>query len=293
MAAAALVTVGLVVYLLWQGVSRITTPVRLLVEQTVRLAAGESIERIPAQGIDEIDVLERAFAQMATQIASYRAGLRRYAGAITQSQEDELRRVARDLHDETIQSLVTMARRLELLQASEGDPERLARLGQLQTMVTNTVEGVRQISHDLRPLILEDLGLIPALRGLIRLAHEGEGAVPHAKLEISGEPAGLGAEQELALYRITQEALTNVRKHARATGVRVSVGFDSTAVRLEISDDGRGFEVPDSLTQLAQRGNFGLMGIQERVWAVGGSLSIKSTAGQGTRVSVTMPVECR
>jgi signal transduction histidine kinase len=101
----------------------------------------------------------------------------------------------------------------------------------------------------------------------------------------------LDAEQELALYRITQEALTNIRKHACATGIRVDLVFDDSTVRLEIHDDGCGFEVPGLFSEYGQRGSFGLMGIQERVWAVGGSLAIESEPGRGTRLSVTVPVE--
>jgi signal transduction histidine kinase len=285
-----LAAAGVAAYLLWRGVRRIATPLRLLAEQSARLAAGEALAPVAESQITEIDALGRDFSRMAAQIESYRAGLRRYVGAITHSQEEGRRRLARELHDETTQGLLTIARRLELYQASESDPERQARLAELQTMVSDTLRGLRQISRDLRPLVLEDLGLIPALRTLVRAAREGVGAVPHARLEVSGQPVSLGAEQELALYRITQEALTNIRKHARATGARVDVSLDSSAVRLDIHDDGWGFEVPGSLNEFAQRGSFGLMGIQERVWAVGGSLTIKSTPGHGTWLSVTMPI---
>jgi len=285
-----LAAVGVAAYLLWRGVRRIATPMRLLAEQSARLAAGEALAPVAESQITEIDALGRDFSRMAAQIESYRAGLRRYVGAMTHSQEEERRRLARELHDETTQGLLTIARRLELYQASESDPERQARLAELQTLVSDTLRGLRQISRDLRPLVLEDLGLIPALRTLVRAAREGVGAVPHARLEVSGPPVILEAEQELALYRITQEALTNIHRHARATGVRVDLSFDSLTVRLDISDDGQGFEVPGSFNEFAQRGSFGLMGIQERVWAVGGTLSIQSAPGQGTRLAVTMPI---
>lgn len=170
---------------------------------------------------------------------------------------------------------------------------RLARLTELQTMVTETLRGVRQISRDLRPLVLEDLGLIPALRTLVRAMREGEGAVPHARLDVSGTPVNLSPDQDLALYRITQEALANVRKHAHATGVRVDLSHDTSTVQLEIRDDGQGFEVPAALIELARRCSFGLVGIQERVWAVDGALSVTSAPGHGTRLCVTMPIEHR
>lgn len=288
-----LAAVGVTAYLLWRGVRQIAAPVRVLAEQTARLAAGEALAPVVVSRIAEIDALRRDFNRMAAQIEAYRAGLRRYVGAITRSQEDERRRLARELHDETTQSLLAISRRLELYQASESDPVHLARLAELQTMVADTLRGVRQISRDLRPLALEDLGLIPALRTLVRAAREGMGAVPHARLEVSGQPVSLETEQELALYRITQEALTNIRKHAHATGVRVDLSFDTLNVRLDISDDGQGFEVPSSVNEFVQRDSFGLMGIQERVWVVGGTLTIKSAPGHGTRLSVTMPIEVR
>lgn len=289
-AIAALLVTMVAALLAWSGVRRITVPVQQLAAQANRLAADEQVEAITVDGVSEIDALARAFNQMAARITTYRAGLRRYAHAITRSQEEERRRIARDLHDETTQSLLAIARRIELQQASETDPERLARLAELQTMVGETLRGVRQIGRDLRPLALEDLGLIPALRALIQAARTGDGAIPDARFRVIGEPLALDPEQELALYRITQEALTNIRKHAQASGVRVELAFESASVRLEIVDDGVGFELPSSLAEFAQLDSFGLIGVYERVWMLGGQLSIKSTPGKGTRLSVTAPV---
>lgn len=292
--AAMVLTVGLGIliaaaFLLGWGVRRITAPIRLLAAQTSRLAAGESVETVAASGILEIDALERAFNQMAEQIASYRAGLRRYVGAITKSQEDERRRIARDLHDETIQSLLAIARRLELYQAVENHPAGPARLAELQTMVANTLQGVRELSQDLRPLVLEDLGLIPALRTLIHTLSLGQEPKLPIQLEAPETALNLSPEQELAFYRITQEALANIYKHTQASQVLIRLSFDAKTVRLEIKDDGAGFQTPATLGEFAQRGCFGLMGMQERAWAVGGWLSLVSTPSCGTQVSVTLP----
>lgn len=286
--AAGLAAVVAAAFLLWQGVRRIAGPVRLLAAQSGRLASGEAVEPLAESGILEIDALERAFAKMAVQIASYRAGLRRYVGAITDSQEEERRRLARDLHDETVQSLLAIARRLELYQASETDPRRRTRLDELQTMVADTLAGVRRISRDLRPLALEDLGLVPALRALVLGAHHDGGSRPRIRFEVSGTALGLAPEQELALYRITQEALANVFKHAQALQVRVELAFDERQARLEVSDDGIGFNPPASLADLAQQNHFGLMSMQERAWAAGGTLRIESAPGQGTRLNATL-----
>ena len=290
-----LISIGLValvgvILLGWFGVRRIVTPIQALSNQARQLVTVDGIEPIAESGISEIDSLEHSFDQMAHQIASYRVGLRRYVGAITQKQEDEHRHIARELHDETVQSLLAISRSLELEQSSESNPERLKRLAEIQKMVAETLSGVRQISRDLRPLVLEDLGLIPALQALVRSAHLGPGAVPHVKLEVPDTPIRLQARQELALYRITQEALTNARKHAQPTGVRVSLQVEAESIQLEIEDDGKGFQVPDSFSELAQRGCFGLMGIQERVWEMGGSLALRSAPGEGARLQINMPV---
>lgn len=287
---AGLAAIACVLLLGWYGVRRIVTPIQALSVQARQVVDLDGIEPLAESGIAEIDSLEHSFDHMAHQIATYRLGLRRYAGAITRKQEDERRHLARELHDETVQSLLAISRNLELESATENDPARLQRLGVIQKMVGETLTGIRQISRDLRPLVLEDLGLIPALQALVRSARQGPGAVPHIKLEIPADPIRLNPQQELALYRITQEALTNARKHAQPTGMRVSLQVDQASIQLEIDDDGLGFQVPESLSELAQRGCFGLMGIQERVWEMGGKLQITSYPGTGTCLQISMPV---
>jgi signal transduction histidine kinase len=277
-------------FLLWRGVQHIVERLRRLGDHAAQLAAGKRSELETGSPIREINALERAFAEMSTQVHSYRDGLRSYVGVITQSAEDERRRIARELHDETIQNLLAMGRRVELHHASEADPVRLGHLIELQTMILETLDGVRQISHDLRPPLLEDLGLIPALKTLVAKLPGGDANGLLATFEVSGQPAPLSLDQELVLYRISQEALANVRKHARATRVQVQLAFEPNAVRLDIGDDGAGFSVPASMTDLVRRGRFGLMGIQERVWSVGGEMSIQSAPGAGTRVSATLPL---
>jgi signal transduction histidine kinase len=275
---------------LWKGFDRIRGPIRSLHDSTEKLAKGEKIEPIRESGIDEIDALGRAFMKMEAQISAYRVGLRRYVGAITKSQEEERLRIARELHDDTIQSLLALSRRLELYQSSESNLEGREKLAVLQDMATRTLIGIRRISRDLRPLILEDMGLIPALQTLVRAARLGDGAIPHANFKTMGQLFAISPEIELALYRITQEALTNICRHAHATGVMVELSYGPGVVKLEIADDGKGFEEPWSLTDFAQQDHFGLLGIQERVWGAGGSLSIRSSPDQGTRLIVTIPL---
>lgn len=287
----AMCAVTVAVLVSWQAVRRTVLPIQRVADQIRRLADNELVETIHGSGISEIDALEQSFNRMAKQIVAYRKGLRRYIDAITHSQEEERRRIARELHDETVQNMIAINRRLELYQAGEENPDRLTQLSELQAMTRESVRGVRQISRDLRPLILEDLGLIPALRSLVSSARDDHGAIPQAEFKIIGTPAKFSSAQELALYRITQEALTNVRKHAHATSVRVTLDFESKEVKLEVVDDGDGFQLPASPAELAERGSFGLIGIQERVRAVGGTLLIDSAPEHGTRLRVTLPTD--
>lgn len=284
LALVSLLALGTAAVLLVVGVRRVTRPIAHLAAQIRRLASGERLQRPPDSGLEEIEMLSGSFEQMAEQVESYRAGMRRYLGSVTASQEDERRRIARELHDETVQNLLAIQRTLELQQADASDPERLE---QLQQMVEQTVRGLREISRDLRPMILEDLGLLPALRELLKAAPQDGGW--SAQLLVKGDETALEADQQLALYRITQEALTNVRKHAKATRVVVGLSYEPERVLLTIEDDGIGFDPPGSLTRLAQGGSFGLLGIQERVWAIGGELQVVSSPRQGTQIRVSVP----
>jgi signal transduction histidine kinase len=272
--------------LLWRGTLRITSPIHSLVTQTRKLAEGEKIEPIPPSGLLEVDMLGQAFDQMAARIHSYRVGLRRYVGAITSSQEEERKRIARELHDETVQNLVAILRRIELLQTHESNSEDLGRLKELQDTVEETLYGVRQISRDLRPLALEDLGFIPALQAQVASAQEDGLQV---QLTVRGQPDKLPPHQELALYRIAQEAINNARKHAQATRIEVTLVFEINFVQLRISDNGAGFSLSSSLSEFAQHGSFRLLGIQERVWSVDGTLDITSSPEKGTRLHVNIP----
>lgn len=277
----------------WFGTRKVTTPIQNLSRSTTALASGEAIPPMGESQIYELDQLRTSFLGMANQIASYRDGLRHYVDAMTRSQEDERLRIARELHDETAQDLLVVYRKIELYNTAETDAHKKQQLGMLNEMVYQTLQGVRRISQDLRPMMLDDLGFVPALQMLVRAAHEGQGGVPHVNLEVKGEARPLPPAHELALYRIAQEALNNIRKHAHATSLAVTITYQPVRVALEIEDDGVGFAVPASFTELVQAGNLGLMGIQERVWAVGGLLSVKSEVGRGTvlRISIDEPPE--
>jgi signal transduction histidine kinase len=270
------------------GVRRVTDPIQSLVVQTRQVAAGDYDAQVQLSRIREIRELGMAFNEMVQQIRRYRAGVRQYVADITRTQEEERKRIARELHDDTVQSLIAMGQRIELIKETLDDPdEGRARLSEVRTMVTGAIASVRQFSRDLRPLTLEDLGLIASMQYLVSQLAQSEGV--EVNLNVEGEADGLPADMEVAIYRILQETLNNVRKHAHATHVEVLAQFTPGEVKLTVQDNGQGFEVPEALTDFASDGSFGMMGLQERARLFGGNIFVQSTPKQGTIVQLTIP----
>ncbi len=271
------------------GVQRVTDPIQSLVRQTRQVAAGDYDAQVSLSRIKEIRELGMAFNEMVQQIRRYRAGVSQYVADITQSQEEERKRVARELHDDTVQSLIAINQRLELLRNTlDDDPDEIrARVMEVKTMVTGAIASVRQFSRDLRPLALEDLGLVAAMHYLVNQLGESEKI--EATLDVEGEIGELFSDLEVAIYRIVQEALNNVKKHAQATQVKVVAQFTKNQIKLTVRDNGKGFEVPESFTDFASDGSFGVMGLQERAQLFGGSISIQSELDNGTIVRLVVP----
>ncbi|MEJ1128738.1 cache domain-containing protein [Variovorax sp. CCNWLW225] len=217
------------------------------------------------------------------------AKLRLLARRVVQSQEEERGHLARELHDGTSQTLVSAKLLIEsavdaLDRESQASPPALTKA--LQRLNDSLLE-VRRISHRLRPALLDTLGLPAALQ---RLGDEfaEEGAID-ASIMIEGEAFELSQEAKTALFRVTQEALTNVRKHAKANRVHIALGFsDEDGVRLEIGDDGDGFDV-DAM-QLDPRRGIGLRNMRERMESIGGRLSVRSGEG-GTTIVAEVPTQ--
>jgi signal transduction histidine kinase len=209
--------------------------------------------------------------------------LRFYLRQITQAQESERQRIARDLHDVTAQGLVDLSRRLDAFSAAPS----VEKMDSLQRRIDIQLRDIRRFCRDLRPSVLDDLGLLPALRGLI--ADLGDNGLK-ADLQATGQPRRLPSDAELALYRVAQEALNNVRRHANATDVKVSLDFETDQVRLTIKDNGAGFELPGRTSDLSAMGRYGLVGIEERAHLLKGKYSVQSKPGGGTQVTVELPV---
>jgi signal transduction histidine kinase len=189
-----------------------------------------------------------------------------------------------------VQDLIALGYRVELARrALERDSKEAARrLDELRELIHEMVAEVRRFTRALRPIYLEDLGLLPALEMLVRDVASKAGV--EAAFHVSGSPRRLSEELELTVYRIAQEALNNVEQHARARQVNLSLHFNLEEVLLEVADDGVGFEVPEHPEELARKGHFGLLGMRERAALVGGRLELRATPGQGTRLRVHLPI---
>jgi two-component system sensor histidine kinase UhpB len=203
------------------------------------------------------------------------------------AQEEERARIARDLHDHTAQTLSAFSLNLATLQSECVECfESKDLISQLQERCHEMSQGIYRIMHDLRPSQLDDLGLVPAIQ---QLADEGkENLGLEIMVEVSGDRKRLDPVVETAIYRIAQEALTNISRHAQTDQATLSISFDNNHCTLQVQDMGVGFDVNRSLSP--PRG-WGLAGMRERSEAIDGTFKIESTPGKGTRVEVTVPLE--
>lgn len=268
------------------GVRNVIRPLHNLAQTANRIAFGNyHAAAQPVGGIREIEELRETLDSMARQLETAQAAMQSYLGAITRGQEDERMRLARELHDDTIQSLIALQQRIEMVQkATARDPvAAAAKMQELKELLSESLTSVRRFVRDLRPTYLDELGLIPALE---TLTHEAR-----ARFQARGDEARLDAERELVIFRIVQEALRNVSKHARAKDAAVTLLFEPNAVTATIEDDGIGFDAPESSTGFAQAGHFGLMGMQERAQLLGGNIYVRSERGKGTKVVAYVPLK--
>jgi PAS domain S-box-containing protein len=229
-------------------------------------------------------------ARDVTEEQRMRENQRFYLQQITRAQEEERERIARELHDDTIQYLVVLARQLDDLANSSKSmsKEDKAYLENLRQQTNSIMDGVRRLSHDLRPATLDRLGLVAALEWLASSMEKLSGI--DVKVEKSGTERRLPGEVELVMFRIAQEALSNVRRHSRANNAEVMVEFDDKKVRMTIRDNGKGFTLPEKVGDLLKKGRLGLAGMQERIQLLNGSLKIESQPGKGTTVVIEAPI---
>ncbi len=266
---------------LYFGLSLVVRPVHALVDYAERIGQGDfraASERVG--GVNEIEDLRLALDHMAQQLQTEQAALQAYLRALTNAQEEERARLARELHDETVQTLIALDHKAQTVQRGlDKHPERTRdQVAELRKITAAATQEVRRLSYGLRPLGLEEIGLDSALE---RLAQDA-----HADYRCLGAACRLTNEKELAFYRIAQESLSNARRHANAGCIRMMLVFGAAHVTLGVGDDGQGFQMPAKLSELTQNGHFGLMGITERTELIGGRLYCESLPGRGTVIIV-------
>ncbi|MFC1971714.1 PAS domain S-box protein [Chloroflexota bacterium] len=212
-----------------------------------------------------------------------------YLQHVTRVQEEERKRIARELHDEILQKLIAISRQLEKITSSDALwEESLQTVRSFKKLVGVAVQEIRRFSHDLRPSILDDLGLLSALE---LLANDLEQQGIATSFKAIGEGRRLVPEVEVMLFRIAQEAATNIRRHAQASMAELVIEFCDSKVRLSVKDNGNGFDVPQNAEDLASTGKLGLVGMHERTKLLGGGLTLESRLGKGTIITVEVPTQ--
>jgi signal transduction histidine kinase len=272
--------VGSVLLILFVGVylSRaIVLPVRRAAAMAGRLAGGDLAVRMPETGVGEIGTLERSFNAMASSLEASRAELTASRARVVAAGDEARQRIERDLHDGTQQRLVSLGLELRAADAivPPGSDELHAQLAHTAEGLAAALEDLQEVSRGIHPAILNKGGLGPALKALARRS-----AMP-VELDIRGDKR-LPEQVEVAVYYVVSEAFTNTAKHAGASLVRVDLDMQDSVLRLAVQDDGAGGADPDN--------GSGLVGLRDRVEAIGGDLELTSPPGEGTSLRVTIPV---
>jgi len=292
-----------------EDVSKFLTPqgLKLTMEIRRKLLSGEEIKQPYEQVLRKKDGAEAtimlttslldyegvpAFQNIARDVTRERQlqeNLHTYVAQITRAHEEERKRIARDLHDDSIQAMVTLSQRMDDLTSSGVQSSgTMTQLEKIQKELDEIQSRIRRFIQDLRPPTLEYLGLLPALRELVSQLKQQ--ANIDSELRIMGVEQRFTPEDELLIYRIVQEALRNIWKHSGAQRVEVTIESSEDKTTIVINDDGRGFDVEED-SRFVQAGKIGLAGMQERAHLLYSSLTIHSRPGHGTKVILEIPSE--
>ncbi|MEK6220924.1 MAG: sensor histidine kinase, partial [Chloroflexota bacterium] len=276
----------LAIIALWFNARQIIQPLQSLEEKAQALSWGDfdSINQ-KVGGIEEIRRLQNELIHLASKVQDAEKGLKSYIGAITSGQEEERKRIARELHDVIIQDLIALNQRLHLAQIPKNQPIAMEQITTLQNLTDETIVKLRNTISNLRPFYIEDLGLPTAIESLCKEVSKS------ANLNIDfiqkGEEKRLTGNKEIMLYRIAQEGINNIARHAQANNGDVKLTYLVNQIKLEITDDGLGFNIPPSPADFARQEHFGLLGIHERVELIHGKLIVSSEIGRGTQITIT------
>jgi two-component system sensor histidine kinase DegS len=231
-------------------------------------------------------------ARDVTQEKLQEENVRAYLQQITRAQEEERKRIARDLHDDVSPDIIILIQRLDNLVSAQRMKLSTLKdnLEEVREQAVKALESLRATAQGLRPRIIDDLGLVAALEWVAEGLERDQKI--HVGVETRNMKTALSPEAQILLFRIAQEALNNIRKHARASKVTIRLESKDNSILMTVTDDGQGFEVPERIEGMVSAGRLGLMGMHERARLLNGTLHIKSAPGKGTevRVSITRPI---
>jgi signal transduction histidine kinase len=263
--------------------------------ETMRRKLSDSLDKIHKHNTE----LEERVVERTKELQQSRKRLSILLHEVIRAQEEERKRIARELHDETSQSIAALGMSIEIaaiaLKENALTPEKIY---ELRGKVTQLLEGISRLIQDLRPPVLDDLGLESGVRWLLErhLAVKGVKYQMNASDEfqrlISNEETILDDKTVFRLFRIIQESVINISKHAEASNVTVSLLFEGQEVKVNIKDDGVGFDVQTVLrdADLGVRSGFGLLGLKERAALLDGTVDIRSVPGEGTEITIIIPL---
>jgi len=305
----------LVALLFAGGVARsVTRPLKMLTEAAKRITGGDLDHQMPTLGEDELGILAQSLDRMQrtlkTSLAAIAEGKRELEAKVQERtreleglyrelqkkeelrgellrkviavQEEERKRIARELHDETSQDLATLLLSIET--TVDSAPEELKKkFIQMKALTDRTLDSIHRLILDLRPSVLDDLGLTSAIRWVAESRLEPLGI--DLTFAVKGQERRLKPEIETTLFRIGQEAISNIARHAEANSVSIAIEFTERRIGLEVEDNGQGFNFSES-----PNGSFGLLGMKERAALLDGTFAIDSRPGNGTRLAVTIPL---
>jgi signal transduction histidine kinase len=304
----------------WGAAESVLAPLAVLTRAAERIAAGDLRRPIPRLPADEIGRLGTAFETMRIQLAASMDDITRtneqlearvaartselqathrelqardelrgkLLRKVITAQEEERKRLARELHDETCQKLAALGIRLDTALRADSPYDMRGRLGDARALATQTLDDVHRVIFDLRPSVLDDLGLLAAIRWYAHRQLEPCGIA--VRCDFTDLALRLPAEIETALFRSVQEAVNNIARHSRAENALIEIDHGAEGLHIEIEDDGVGFDLNELTSTVDSGRGLGLTGLRERIELLGGTSTIDSSPGDGTRVRFTVPL---